>query len=224
VNLAWTEIGLRLLTATALAGLVGLDREHREHSAGLRTHALVGMSACLLMIASAFGFADILGTPHVELDPSRIAAQIVSGIGFLGAGAIIARGSLVRGLTTAASVWSVAAIGLTVGGGLYVAAFIATGISLLLLVVLRPVERRLDQHWRKQAVSATYDPKTASLDELLTALGKANLHVLELKIDKTTDGLTNQVQITLEERGGALLQNALQALTSVPGVKSAATE
>jgi putative Mg2+ transporter-C (MgtC) family protein len=224
VNLAWTEIGLRLLTATALAGLLGLDRERRESSAGLRTHALVGMSACLLMIASAFGFADVLGTPHVELDPSRIAAQIVSGIGFLGAGAIIARGSLIGGLTTAAGVWSVAAIGLTVGGGLYIAAFIATGISLILLVVLRSVEHRLDQHWRKQAVRAFYDPKAVSLDELVSALGGANLHVLELRIDKTADGVMNQVQITLEERGGTVLQKALQTLTGVPGVKSAATD
>jgi putative Mg2+ transporter-C (MgtC) family protein len=223
VTLAWTEIALRLVTATVLASLVGLDRERRESSAGLRTHALVGMSACLLMIASAFGFADILGTPHVTLDPSRIAAQIVSGVGFLGAGAIIARGSLVRGLTTAASVWTVAAVGLTVGGGLYTAAFIATGISLILLVVLRPLERRLDRHWRKQGVTAVYDPKTVPMDELLTALRNANLHVLELKIDKTVDGGSNQIEITLEERGETALHGALHVLTGISGVQSVTT-
>src|SRR5665213_4071510 len=133
------EIALRLVTATVLAALVGLDRERRRGAAGLRTHALVGMSSCLLMIASAFGFADILGTANVALDPSRIAAQIVTGIGFLGAGTIIAHGSLVRGLTTAASVWTVAAIGLAVGGGMYWAALVATALALILLIVLRPL-------------------------------------------------------------------------------------
>jgi putative Mg2+ transporter-C (MgtC) family protein len=223
VTLAWSEIALRLVTATLLASLVGLDRERREHSAGLRTHALVGMSACLLMMASAFGFADILGTPHVTLDPSRIAAQIVSGIGFLGAGAIIARGSLVRGLTTAASVWTVAAVGLTVGGGLYIAALLATGISLILLVLLRPLERRLDLRWRKQGVTAIYDPKTVPMDELLTALRKAKLHVLELKIDKIAEGGSNQIEITLEEGGETALHGALQALTGVSGVQRVTT-
>ncbi len=131
MTLHLTEIGLRLLTATVLASIVGLDRERQRSAAGLRTHALVGMSSCLLMMVSAFGFGDVLGTPNVGLlDPSRIAAQVVSGIGFLGAGTIIAHGSLVRGLTTAASVWTVAAIGLAVGGGMYRAAVIATVLAL----------------------------------------------------------------------------------------------
>jgi putative Mg2+ transporter-C (MgtC) family protein len=223
VTLAWTEVALRLVTATVLASLVGPDREGRETSAGLRTHALVGMSACLLMIVSAFGFADILGTPHVTLDPSRIAAQIVSGIGFLGAGAIIARGSLVRGLTMAASVWTVVAVGLTVGGGLYTAAFFATGISLVLFVVLRPLERRLDRHWRKQGVTAVYDPKTVPMDELLSALRNVHLHVLEVRIDKTVDRGSNQIEITLEERRETALHGALQALTGISGVQSVTT-
>jgi putative Mg2+ transporter-C (MgtC) family protein len=220
MTLAWTEIALRLVTATALTGLVGLDRERRESSAGMRTHALVGMSACLLMIASAFGFADILGTPDVTLDPSRIAAQVVTGIGFLGAGTIIARGSLVRGLTTAASVWSVAAIGLAVGGGLYWAALVATALSLILLVALRPLERHLDRKWRKQTVSALYDEKASSLDAVMETLRKINLHVIELSVEKQAGGM-NQVQITFEERGEVVLQNALQALTRLDGVQSA---
>jgi hypothetical protein len=116
---------------------------------------------------------------------------------------------------TAASVWTVAAVGLTVGGGLYAAAFIATGISLILLAVLRPLERRLDRRWRKQGVTAVYDPKAVPMDELLTALRNADLHVLELKIDKTVDGGSNQIEITLEERGEAALHGALQVLTGI---------
>ncbi len=94
---------------------------------------LVSVGACLFMIVSAFGFADILGSKNVVLDPSRIAAQVVSGIGFLGAGSILLRGEVVRGLTTAASLWSVAAVGLAVGGGLYIEAVAATVVILLIL-------------------------------------------------------------------------------------------
>jgi len=221
MTLAWTEIAERLVTATVLTSLVGLDRERRESSAGLRTHALVGMSACLLMIVSAFGFADVLGTSAVVLDPSRIAAQVVTGIGFLGAGTIIAHGSLIRGLTTAASVWSVAAIGMAVGGGMYWAALIATVVSLVLLVIMRPLERRLDRRWRKQTVTALYDANAVSLDCVLDALHKINLHVLQLNVEKQSDGIHHQVEIKLEECGEAALQSALQAMARVDGVQSA---
>src|SRR5829696_5358074 len=127
------QIVLRLLVATVLGGIVGVERERLERAAGLRTHALVGVGAALFMIVSAFGVTDILGTPGVGLDPSRIAAQVVSGIGFLGAGTIIFQREIVRGLTTAASVWAVAAIDLAVGGGLWLAAILTTGLVLLVL-------------------------------------------------------------------------------------------
>lgn len=224
MTLPLSDIALRLVVATGLTSLIGLDRERQDSAAGLRTHALVGMSACLLMIASAFGFADILGTPNVTLDPSRIAAQIVTGIGFLGAGAIIANGSTIRGLTTAASVWSVAAIGLAVGGGMYWAALIATSISLFLLVWLRPWERRLDERWRKQTISAVFDPRVASLEGILAALHTVNLHASRLSIDRSPDGGSEQVQIMLEERGGAVLQNAVQIVSKVNGVQRTSAE
>ncbi len=113
--LANSEMLIRLLAAAALGSLVGFERERLLWAAGIRTHMLVCVGSCLIMIVSAFGFADILGKDHVVLDPSRIAAQVVSGIGFLGAGSILARGEIVKGLTTAASIWAVAAIGLAVG-------------------------------------------------------------------------------------------------------------
>jgi putative Mg2+ transporter-C (MgtC) family protein len=136
------EFALRMLLATLLSGLVGLERERGERAAGLRTHALVGLGSCLVMLVSAFGFSDWQFTPGT-LDPSRIAAQVVSGIGFLGAGVIIFQRDreVVRGLTTAASVWVVAAIGLAVGGGMYVTAAVGTGITLLILAGLKPLER-----------------------------------------------------------------------------------
>ncbi len=130
----------RLLVAAAFGSLIGFERERLLWAAGIRTHMLVCVGACLFMIVSAFGFADSLTGQHVVLDPSRVAAQVVSGIGFLGAGAILARGEIVRGLTTAASIWTVAAIGLAVGGGLYVAAALSTTIILAILAGVKPLE------------------------------------------------------------------------------------
>lgn len=136
------EIVQRLVLAAALGSVIGVERERLSWAAGLRTHMLVCVGAVLIMIVSAFGFEDILGTPNVGLDPSRVAAQVVSGIGFLGAGSILLRGEVVRGLTTAASVWVVAGVGLAVGGGMYTAAIAATAIVLLILAGLKPLERR----------------------------------------------------------------------------------
>jgi putative Mg2+ transporter-C (MgtC) family protein len=130
----------RLLVAAAFGSLIGFERERLLWAAGIRTHMLVCVGACLFMIVSAFGFADSLSGQHVVLDPSRVAAQVVSGIGFLGAGAILARGEIVRGLTTAASIWTVAAIGLAVGGGLYFAAGLSTAIILAILAGVKPLE------------------------------------------------------------------------------------
>ena len=104
------ELVARLVLAAALGSVIGIERERLSWAAGLRTHMLVCVGSALIMIVSAFGFADVLGAKNVVLDPSRMAAQVVSGIGFLGAGSILMRGEIVRGLTTAASLWSVASI------------------------------------------------------------------------------------------------------------------
>ena len=139
------EIAIRLLLAAALGAVIGYDRERHTWAAGLRTHMLVCLGSALVMVVSAYAFSDILGQyPRVVLDPSRIAAQVVSGIGFLGAGTIMfmQRENVVRGLTTAAGLWTVAAIGLAVGGGMYVAAVIATAVAWVILAALKPLERR----------------------------------------------------------------------------------
>jgi putative Mg2+ transporter-C (MgtC) family protein len=137
------ELVLRLVVAAVLGGLVGLERERLEWAAGMRTHALVSLGSALFMVVSIFGFSDILNEQHVILDPSRVAAQVASGIGFIGAGTIIFRREIVKGLTTAASIWAVAAVGLAVGGGMFLAAIAATLLALALLVLARPVKQRL---------------------------------------------------------------------------------
>lgn len=134
------EMLIRLLSAAALGSLIGFERERLLWAAGIRTHMLVCVGSCLIMLVSQYGFSNILTRQNIVLDPSRIAAQVVTGIGFLGAGSIIARGEIVKGLTTAASIWTVAAIGLAVGGGLYLAAGASTVIILIILAGIKPLE------------------------------------------------------------------------------------
>jgi putative Mg2+ transporter-C (MgtC) family protein len=117
----WRQVG-ELGLALLLAALIGLEREVRQKSAGLRTHTLVGVGAALFMLISKYGFSDVLEPGRVILDPSRVAAQIVTGVGFLGAGLIFVRSDSVRGLTTAAAVWITAAVGSAAGAGLPVLA------------------------------------------------------------------------------------------------------
>jgi len=139
------EIAIRLLLAAALGAVIGYDRERHTWAAGLRTHMLVCLGSALVMVVSAYAFSDILGQyPRVVLDPSRIAAQVVSGIGFLGAGTIMfmQRENVVRGLTTAAGLWTVAAIGLAVGGGMCVAGGSAAAGGGVTRAARRPWGRR----------------------------------------------------------------------------------
>jgi putative Mg2+ transporter-C (MgtC) family protein len=151
-SLSWEEALLRLALAAALGAAVGLERELREREAGLRTHLLVSLGSALFTIASAYGFRDFLveGGALVRTDPTRIAAQIVTGIGFLGAGAIIRQGLSVRGLTTAATLWVVAAIGLTTGAGYYSAAVITTALVLVSLWPLRILAFRVMTRFRPE--------------------------------------------------------------------------
>ena len=141
-DISLAEIAIRLVVAAALSGAVGLEREWRERAAGLRTHMLVGVGSALFTLVSAYGFNDFLvgGSNVVRADPSRIAAQIVTGIGFLGAGAILRQGLTIRGLTTAAGLWVVAAIGMAVGAGYYSGALLGTGVVLFGLGPLRWAE------------------------------------------------------------------------------------
>jgi putative Mg2+ transporter-C (MgtC) family protein len=150
--LGWDEALLRLALAAALGGVVGIERELREREAGLRTHLLVALGSALFTIVSAYGFHAFLssGANVVRADPTRIAAQIVTGIGFLGAGAIIRQGLSVRGLTTAATLWVVAAIGLAVGAGYYSGALITTGLVVLALWPLRVVAYRFVRGFRPE--------------------------------------------------------------------------
>jgi putative Mg2+ transporter-C (MgtC) family protein len=146
-----TELIERLLLAALLGGILGLEREMRNKSAGLRTNILIAIGSALFTLMSIE-----LSDPRTA-DPGRVAAQIVTGIGFLGAGAIMRTDAGINGLTTAATIWVNAAIGVAVGGGEYNLAVIATGVTLAVLLVLVPLEKWMDRRWsiKEKKVSAT---------------------------------------------------------------------
>ena len=145
------EVVLRLLLAVLLSGLVGLEREAKGRAAGFRTHILVCVGSCLVMLTGIYLTSCYLSS--VKIDPTRLAGQVVSGIGFLGAGTIIQFRDSVRGLTTAASVWTAAGIGLAVGCGFYVGAVATTGLVLVVLLALHGVEHRLGAKSRSSAAA-----------------------------------------------------------------------
>jgi putative Mg2+ transporter-C (MgtC) family protein len=160
------EMMIRLLSAAALGSLIGFERERLLWAAGIRTHMLVCVGSCLIMLVSQYGFSNILTHQNVVLDPSRIAAQVVTGIGFLGAGSIIARGEVVKGLTTAASIWTVAAV----GGGLYLAAGASTIIILIILVGIKPLEEAYRARNQSCMLQVEVENNTLTPDILREAL------------------------------------------------------
>ena len=143
------EFILRIFIASLLGGAVGLEREYRDKAAGFRTHFLVALGSALFMVISAYGFEGVLANDFnspIRLDVSRIAAQVVTGIGFIGAGTLILQKNAVRGLTTAAGVWVTAAIGMACGGGMYVLAVVSTALVLIGLEAFNYFLHRFDRH------------------------------------------------------------------------------
>ena len=147
MDMTW-EFILRIFVAALLGGAIGLEREYRAKEAGLRTHFLVALGSAVFMIVSAYGFDGVMNTPEHRWDVSRVAAQVVSGIGFIGAGTIIFHKSenVVRGLTTAAGLWVTAAIGLACGGAMYVLSIASTVLVLVGLEAFNFVLRKIDKH------------------------------------------------------------------------------
>jgi len=210
----------RLLAAAALGSLIGFERERLLWAAGIRTHMLVCVGACLFMIVSAFGFSTALTQDHVVLDPSRIAAQVVSGIGFLGAGAILARGEIVRGLTTAASIWTVAAIGLAVGGGLYFAAGASTAVILAILAGVKPLEeayRSRNQTCRLK-IEAANNVLTPEL--IKQTLGIRAAQIKRFLVTTRETGSTEDVMIIVNKVSSREIAGLVAKLKALNGVSN----
>ena len=189
-ELHFGEVLLRVVLAGVFGGAIGAEREIREREAGLRTHMLVSIGAALFTLVSAYGFSDFhfSNRSGITYDPTRIAAQVVTGIGFLGAGAIIRQGLSVRGLTTAASLWVVAAIGLATGAGYYSAALITTVVVLVSLWPLRIIAFRLFERVRPGELRLEVELQSGeSPSVLLEPLEARGVAVRSFEVEDATD-------------------------------------
>ena len=201
---------LRLLVALILGAVVGLERERQERAAGLRTVTMVSLGSCLFTIVGAYGFPNT--------DPSRVAAQIVTGIGFLGAGAIIRQGLSVRGLTTAATIWAVAAIGMASGTAQYFIACFTTLLILSVLMVLKPIEKRFFKRPNEALVSLILPRAEGEIERVRAALRPIGAFPMSLRIhelNETDDRLEIDVGLPAERTTSELLRQ----LRSIEGAK-----
>jgi putative Mg2+ transporter-C (MgtC) family protein len=210
----WTQAA-KLLLAGLLSGIVGIERERANRPAGFRTHVLVGVGSTLVMLVSV-AMASVTVHPA---DPARIAAQVVSGIGFLGAGTIMREGVSIRGLTTAASLWVVAGIGLATGAGLYFEAIMTTLIALLALVALGTVETRLLSH-RLSSISVVIDDKPGQIGQVATYLGSRRVNIKNIEINDLEGEERLAVRFYVRMPSGVSSVQLVQEIATLPGVHS----
>ncbi len=210
-------VAMRLFLAALLGGLVGLDRENKKRAAGLRTHVLVSLGSALVMITSAYIFEQYYGLTN--MDPARLGAQVISGIGFLGAGTIIKQGTTVKGLTTAASLWAVACIGLATGIGFYTAAILAGIVVFITLVLLSKFEKVFRSKSDTELdISMKLQNKPGKLGEMATAIGKLGVQIIGVNIeDEEEDCLIVQFTLNLSKNNDA--KDVLANIKAIPGVR-----
>ena len=191
-----TEFILRLFLAGIMGAIIGLDREYRAKEAGYRTHFLVSLGSALIMIVSQHGFGEILDTPNVNLDPSRIASQVVTGIGFIGAGTIILHKQIVRGLTTAAGIWATSGIGLAIGAGMYTLGISATVLTLIGLEVLSFLFKSVGM--KSSAVEFSTENKE-TLNQLVKKFNSKDFLIVSFQMDerKVSDVISYHVNMVI---------------------------
>lgn len=210
------ELGL-VSCAFVLCSLIGFERQFQHKSAGIRTHALVGVGSCVFTLISVFGFVG-LAEYQVTRDPSRIAAQIVSGIGFLGAGVIFVNRDVVRGLTTAASVWVAAAIGMACGAGLLPLATFATLLHFVAIFVLAPLSRYMPQAGDRNTVTVTYEDGRGALRDVLADATALGCETTLINTRHETLDETRVVHAKMRFRQGPPLRDVMAQLSEIPGV------
>jgi putative Mg2+ transporter-C (MgtC) family protein len=213
------QIG-ELTLALVLSSLIGLEREFRARSAGLRTHTLVGVAAALIMLVSKYGFGDIIVKYAVVLDPSRVAAQIVSGIGFIGGGLIFVQRDVVRGLTTAAIIWLTAAVGMACGAGLPLLALFVTAAHFLVVYLYTPLAHRiLAEH---AELHVRYTPGKGAVERILQLCTGSGYVVQELAFEHaepTPEGESRAIRFHVSGRRG--VEALVVAISDTKGVVAA---
>lgn len=216
---SWVQFG-ELALALVLSTLIGLERESRAKSAGLRTHTLVGVAAALIMLVSKYGFSDVIVRDTIVLDPSRVAAQIVSGIGFIGGGLIFIQRDVVRGLTTAAIIWLTAAVGMACGAGLPLLALFVTGAHFLVVYGYAYCERRiLSQHAQ---LHVRYTPGKGAVEKVMQMCTGSGYVIQELAVGQTeasAEGEIRAIQFHVSGRRG--VDALLVAIADIKGVVTA---
>lgn len=216
---------VELGSALVLSSLIGLEREARAKSAGMRTHTLVGVGAALFMLVSKYAFGDLLAFDRVSFDPSRVAAQIVSGIGFVGGGLIFVRRDAVRGLTTAATVWVVAAVGTACGGGLLLLATATTAVHFVVVLgyprLLQLFRRSM---WEPQVVRVGYLDGYGVLRSVLNICTSRGWTVLDLQVERedTDDEQQRTVVVAVRIRGKEPTSALVEEVGALSGVLHAA--
>jgi putative Mg2+ transporter-C (MgtC) family protein len=221
----WLQLG-ELGLAFVLSALIGLEREIRHKSAGLRTYTLVGFGAALIMLVSKYGFMNVLVNNRIVLDPSRIAAQIVTGIGFIGGGLIFVRRTNVRGLTTAAIVWLTAAIGMACGAGLPILALAVTGGHFVVVFAFPYIARHLPRsRWTPSLLQICYQDGREALREVLVRCTQHNFAISRLQVEKESsansqDSADRTVTVALEVQGTGSVAKLAAKLADIEGVVS----
>ncbi|MBP1990922.1 MgtC/SapB family protein [Paenibacillus eucommiae] len=214
------QISIRLFLSLLLGGLIGVEREVSSHAAGLRTHILVCLGSTLIMLLSMYGFSAFVNEINVRIDPSRLAAQVISGIGFLGAGTILFNGRSITGLTTAASLWVVAGIGLAVGAGFYYAAALCCVMVLASLWVLNKAEHKYFGAKKTQFLKIHALDQPGSLGLISALLGKNSIDIRKIAIEEVRgeDVKTVQMTFTVTLSKPALLHTLLEEISKLPGI------
>lgn len=221
------HITIRLVLALLLGGLIGFEREVSSHAAGLRTHILVCVGSALVMLLSMYGFSAFVNEVNVRIDPSRLAAQVISGIGFLGAGTIMFNGRSITGLTTAASLWVVAGIGLAIGAGFYYPAVLVCFMVLISLWILNKVEHKYfnGKKIRVLKIQAMDQPGTLGL--ITTLLGKQKVDIRTITMEEPeNNNRPNYVQITFHVTipKPSIIAVVLESINQIQGVSGVTIE
>jgi putative Mg2+ transporter-C (MgtC) family protein len=217
---------IRLFLASLLGGLIGLEREVHGRPAGFRTHLLVSLGACLFTIASIDFYrlyGNFSGTGPVGVDPARVAAQVVTGIGFLGAGAIMKERASIRGLTTAACLWVAAAVGLACGSGMYHAAIVVTVLAVASLLLLKKVENKLkrDTYVSVKVWSADLDGQMSGIEKLIT---DCRMQVLKVDIEKDVQNGIICLEFYVKHSTREVACNLVDNIVALGGVKKVRLE
>lgn len=213
-----------MMLAIGLGGLIGLERELGGHSAGFRTHILVCLGSAVIALLSMYGFSEFASEPNVRLDPSRLAAQVISGIGFLGAGTIMRTGIGVSGLTTAASLWVSAAIGLAAGAGFYFGSILASLLVVISLFALNKLEKLFSRSKKVRELLITMDKSSPGLNEVLMHLNRSGLQINKLIIENeegSGDQTANRcltIRIQLKLKKIRRYEDAIAAVAYMDGV------